>query len=184
HFRLEVTISYGANHHCRRSYSDTFYFSFPETERDALLVEVQDKKKSIQGRASIPVLSLTDNPNERIRWWPIHHDDQECVGKIQLFIGSTITSEEANHIKSGPIVETLAYDLLLEAAMHALNFHSRNLRLHGPWKWLLTEFADYYGVSDSYTKLRYLSHVMQVATPTKNCLELVNELLVPILKAK
>lgn len=161
-----------------------YHVFFPETERDALLVEVQDKKKSIQGRASIPVLSLTDNPNERIRWWPIHHDDQECVGKIQLFIGSTITSEEANHIKSGPIVETLAYDLLLEAAMHALNFHSRNLRLHGPWKWLLTEFADYYGVSDSYTKLRYLSHVMQVATPTKNCLELVNELLVPILKAK
>nr|XP_023872357.1 ankyrin repeat-containing protein BDA1-like [Quercus suber] len=52
---------------------------------------------------------------------------------------------------------------------------------------------DYYGVSASYTKLRYytnlnsvkyLSHVMNVATPTKDCLELVNELLVPIIKAK
>lgn len=53
-------------------------------------------------------------------------------------------------------METLAYDLLLEAAMRAQHFHSRNLRLQGPWKWLLTEFADYYGVSDSYTKLRCL----------------------------
>ncbi|KAJ4730295.1 Pesticidal crystal cry8Ba protein [Melia azedarach] len=164
--------------------SGDYHVFFPESEGDALLVEVQDKKNSIQGRATIPVSSLTDNPNDRIRWWPIYHDDQECVGKIQLSIGSTITSGEANQIKSGSVVETLAYDLLLEAAMRSQHFHSRNLRLQGTWKWLLTEFADYYGVSDSYTKLRYLLHVMNVATPTKDCLELVNELLVPILKAK
>ncbi|KAM3684561.1 hypothetical protein ACJW31_11G053000 [Castanea mollissima] len=157
---------------------------YPESQGDALLVEVQDAKKSVQGRTAIPVSSLTDNPSDRIRWWPIYHEDQECVGKIQLFIGSTITNNETNHIKSAPVVETLAYDLLLEAAMRAQHFHSRNLRLQGPWKWLLTEFADYYGVSDSYTKLRYLSHVMNVATPTKDCLELVNELLVPIIKAR
>ncbi|KAF2284718.1 hypothetical protein GH714_029526 [Hevea brasiliensis] len=102
---------------------------------------------------------------------------------IQLSIGSTITCDE-NNIKSGPVVETLAYNLLLEAAMRAQHFQSQNLRLHGPWKWLLTEFADYYGVSDSYTKLRYLWHVMNVATPTRDCLELVNELLVPIIKAR
>ncbi|KAL5865487.1 hypothetical protein ACOSQ3_003001 [Xanthoceras sorbifolium] len=161
-----------------------YHVFFPETEGDALLVEVQDKKKSVHGRATIPVSSLTENPNERVRWWPIYHDDQECVGKIQLSIGSTITSGETNPIKSGTVVETLAYDLLLEAAMRAQHFHSRNLRLQGPWKWLLAEFADYYGVSDSYTKLRYLLHVMNVATPTKDCLGLVNELLVPILKAK
>lgn len=59
-------------------------------------------------------------------------------------------------LQSGSVVETLAYDLLLEAAMRAQHFHPRNLRLQGPWKWLLTEFADYYGVSDSYTKLRWL----------------------------
>ena len=58
-------------------------------------------------------------------------------------------------LQSAPVVENLAYDLLLEAAMRAHHFHSRNSRLHGHWKWLLTEFADYYGVSDSYTKLRY-----------------------------
>ncbi|XWS75937.1 hypothetical protein CRYUN_Cryun01aG0134500 [Craigia yunnanensis] len=161
-----------------------YHVFFPETEGDALLVEVQDKKKSVQGRATIPVSSLSDNPSERIRWWPIYHEDEECVGKIQLSIGSTITCDETSQIKSGPVVETLAYDLLLEASMRAQHFHSRNLRLQGPWQWLLTEFADYYGVSDSYTKLRYLLHVMNVATPTKDCLELVNELLVPILRAR
>lgn len=107
-------------------------------------------------------------------------------------------------------METLAYDLLLEAAMRAQKFCAQKLWLDGPWKWLLTEFADYYGVSDSYTKLRYLikhkiiqvgsifntifshfflvnrylSHVMSVATPTKDCLELVHQLLVPVIKAR
>lgn len=54
-------------------------------------------------------------------------------------------------------METQAYDLLLEGAMRAQHFHSRNLRLNGPWKWLLDAFADYYGVSNSYAKLRYLN---------------------------
>uniref|UniRef100_A0A2C9UVX2 Uncharacterized protein n=1 Tax=Manihot esculenta TaxID=3983 RepID=A0A2C9UVX2_MANES len=164
--------------------SGEYHVFFPESEGDALLVEVQDAKQSVQGRATIQISSLNDNLSDRIRWWPLFHDDQECVGKIQLSIGSTITCDENNNIKSGPVVETLAYNLLLEAAMRAQHFHSRNLRLHGPWKWLLTAFADYYGVSDSYTKLRYLSHVMNVATPTKDCLELVYELLVPIIKAR
>ena len=102
-------------------------FSFPENQSDALLLEVQDIKKAIQGRATIPIASLTDNPvciisaysdnwafarygmshdlivqtmqNDRIRWWPIYHDDQECVGKVQLFIGSTITCDDTAHIK-------------------------------------------------------------------------------------
>lgn len=56
--------------------------------------------------------------------------------------------------QSRSVAETLAYDFLLEATLRAQNFHSRNMRLHGPWKWLLNEFSDYYGVSDSYTKLR------------------------------
>lgn len=60
-------------------------------------------------------------------------------------------------LQSGPVVETLAYDLLLEAALRAQHFYSRNLRLRGHWKWLLREFANYYEVSDSYTKLRYQS---------------------------
>ncbi|XP_042067514.1 uncharacterized protein LOC121810862 isoform X1 [Salvia splendens] len=157
---------------------------FPESQGDALLLEVQDVMKNVQGSATIPISSLSDNPNERVRWWPIYHSDQECVGKVLLSIGSTFTSDETVLMKSGSIVETLAYDLLLEAAMRAQQFHARNLRINGPWKWILAEFSEYYGVSDSYTKLRYLSYVMNVATPTKDCLEVLHELLVPVLKAQ
>ena len=66
-------------------------------------------------------------------------------------------------------METLAYDLVLEAAMRAQHFSSRNLRIDGLWKWLLTEFADYYGVSDSYTRIRYYRHYGYV-----ECSELKN----------
>ncbi|EOA14637.1 hypothetical protein CARUB_v10027895mg [Capsella rubella] len=169
---------------CLQSGTGSYHVFFPESEGDALLIEVQDKKKSVQGKAMISIASLTENPNETVRWWPIYHGEQECVGKIQLFIGSTTMSDEDYHIKSAPVVETLAYDLLLEAATRAQKFHPQNLRLNGSWKWLLSEFAEYYGVSDTYTKLRYLSHVMNVATPTKTCLQLVHELLVPILMAR
>ena len=37
--------------------------------------------------------------SDRIRWWPIYHDDHECVGKVQLSIGSIITFDETHHIK-------------------------------------------------------------------------------------
>lgn len=55
----------------------------------------------------------------------------------------------------GSVAETVAYDFLLEVAMKIQNFQQRNLLLHGHWKWLVNEFASYYGVSDAYTKLRY-----------------------------
>ncbi|KAL2316537.1 hypothetical protein Fmac_030413 [Flemingia macrophylla] len=164
--------------------SGDYHDYFPLSQGDALIVEVQDSKKAVHGEARIPISSLSDNPSDRIRWWPVYHDERECVGKIQLSIGSTMASDENNHIKSAAVVETQAYDLLLEGAMRAQHFHSRNLRLNGPWKWLLDAFADYYGVSNSYAKLRYLLHVMNVATPTKDCLELVRELLEPLIKAR
>ncbi|KAM0060628.1 hypothetical protein Hdeb2414_s0004g00126341 [Helianthus debilis subsp. tardiflorus] len=93
--------------------------------------------------------------NERIKWWPIY-ENNECIGKVQLSITSTVTSDETTHLKCGPIVETLAYDLLLESAMRAQSFHAHNLCVVEPWKWLLTEFSDYHVVLESYTKLRYL----------------------------
>nr|XP_043624942.1 uncharacterized protein LOC122596431 [Erigeron canadensis] len=169
---------------CLRPGTGDSHDFFPENQGDALLMEVHGEKRVIQGCAVIPVSSLHENPNDRIKWWPIYHEDNECIGKAQLSITSTITSDETTHLKCGPVVETLAYDLLLEAAMRAQCFHARNLWVVEPWKWLLTEFSDYYGVSESYTKLRYLSHVMNVATPIKDCLELIYELLVPVMKAR
>ncbi|XP_021989472.1 uncharacterized protein LOC110886025 isoform X1 [Helianthus annuus] len=169
---------------CLRPGTGDSHDFFPENQADALLLEVQGEKRIIQGRAVIPVSSLHDNLNDRIKWWPIYHEDNECIGKVQLSITSTVTSDETTHLKCGPVVETLAYDLLLESAMRAQSFHARNLCVVEPWKWLLTEFSDYYGVSESYTKLRHLSHVMNVATPIKDCLELIYELLVPVVKAR
>lgn len=46
--------------------------------------------------------------------------------------------------------------------MKSLKFEQRNLVLHGAWKWLLAEFASYYGVSDEYARLRYLNENSQV----------------------
>ncbi|KAK7320248.1 hypothetical protein VNO77_29560 [Canavalia gladiata] len=186
--QLKSTTEENASESCSaivlRPGSGDYHDFFPLSQGDALIIEVQDSKKVVHGEARIPISSLSDNPSDRIRWWPIYHDERECVGKIQLSIGSTMTSDENNHIKSAAVVETQAYDLLLEGAMRAQHFHSRNLRLNGPWKWLLDAFADYYGVSNSYAKLRYLLHVMNVATPTKDCLELVRELLEPLIKAR
>lgn len=54
----------------------------------------------------------------------------------------------------GSVAETVAYDLVLEVAMKIQHFQQRKLLLHGPWKWLLSEFSSYYGVSDTYTRLR------------------------------
>ncbi|KAJ9537889.1 hypothetical protein OSB04_030622 [Centaurea solstitialis] len=169
---------------CLRPGSGDSHDFFPENQGDALMLEVRGEKRMIHGRAIIPVSSLHDNPNDRIKWWSIYHEDNECIGKAQLSISSTITSDETTHLKCGPVVETLAYDMLLEAAMRAQRFHARNLCVVEPWKWLLAEFSDYYGVSESYTKLRHLSHVMNVATPTKDCFELIYELLVPVMKAR
>uniref|UniRef100_A0A803M875 Uncharacterized protein n=1 Tax=Chenopodium quinoa TaxID=63459 RepID=A0A803M875_CHEQI len=169
---------------CLHSGIGEYHDFFPESQGDVLHVEVRDTKQMTLGHASIPLSVLAENPSDKVRWWPIYHDDHECIGKIQLFMASLITDEEGRHTKSSAVVETLAYDMLLEAAMRAQHFHSRNLCLCGPWKWLLNEFADYYGVPDSYTKLRYLLYVMKVATPTKECLELVLELLMPVIKAR
>ncbi|EPS74419.1 hypothetical protein M569_00332, partial [Genlisea aurea] len=157
---------------------------YPESQGDVLLLQVQDAMKNIHGTAMISVSSLTDNHNDRVRWWSVHDNDHECVGKVLLSIGSTFTSDDNVFMKSGTIVETLAYDLLMEAAMRAQQFNARNLHIDGLWKWILTEFADYYGVSDSYAKLRYLSYIMNVATPTKDCLEVLHELLLHVLKAR
>lgn len=87
-------------------------------------------------------------------------------------------------LQGGPAVDTIVYDMVLEAAMRAQNFNSKMLHVSGSWKWLLDEFSDYYGVSDAYRKLRYLSYILNVATPTKDCLELAYELLLPVMKAR
>ncbi|XP_062223795.1 uncharacterized protein LOC133922457 isoform X2 [Phragmites australis] len=164
--------------------SQLFYL---ESQGDVILVEVQDNNKVIIGRAKIQVSSLTDTQEEIIRWWPLYLDDQECVGKIQLCMNLSISSNNygsAKMMQGGPAVDTIIYDMVLEAAMRAQNFNSKMLNISGSWKWLLDEFSNYYGVSDAYRKVRYLSYIMNVAIPTKDCLELIYELLLPVMKSR
>ncbi|KAF6147384.1 hypothetical protein GIB67_003282, partial [Kingdonia uniflora] len=105
---------------------------FPESQGETLLVEVHDANKVTQDRAIIKVSSLIDNPSDRFWWWPLYHDDHKCVGNVQFSIGSTITYDEANPIKCAQVVETLAYDLVLESAMRAQHFHPKNFWIQGP----------------------------------------------------
>ncbi|KAG6468268.1 hypothetical protein ZIOFF_072841 [Zingiber officinale] len=122
--------------------------------------------------------------------WLTLRSSRICLNIIQLLksallkglFPSVTNCEDATCIlQCGSVAETVAYDVVLEVAMKAQHFQQRRLLLHGSWKWLLTEFSSYYGVSDSYTKLRYLSYVMDVATPTADCLTLVHDLLLPVI---
>ncbi|CAK9169170.1 unnamed protein product [Ilex paraguariensis] len=119
---------------------------------------------------------------DKLRWWSIYHEpEHEVVGRMQLYINYSTSPDDNSHLKYGSVAETVAYDLVLEAAMKVQRFQQRNLVLNGSWRWLVTEFASYYGISDAYAKLRYLSYVMDVATPTADCLDFVHDLLLPVL---
>ncbi|KAJ0098152.1 hypothetical protein Patl1_28296 [Pistacia atlantica] len=160
--------------------SETHVF-FPDSIGDDLIIEVQGSKGECCGRVLAQVAAIADDPSEKIRWWPIYHEpEHELVGRIQLHINYSTSQVGDNNPKCGCVAETVAYDLLLEVSMKTQNFQQRKLLLDGPWKWLLDNFASYYGVSDTYAKLRYLSYVMDVATPTHDCLTLVYDLLLPV----
>ncbi|XP_075655804.1 uncharacterized protein LOC142625932 [Castanea sativa] len=154
---------------------------FPDSHGDDLIIEVQDSKRQYKGHVLAQVASIADEPGNKLRWWPIFHEpEHELVGRVQLYISYSITPDENKHLKCGSVAETVAYDFVLEVAMKVQHIQQRNLLLHGPWKWLVSEFASYYGVSDAYTRLRYLSYVMDMATPTEDCLTLIHEFLLPV----
>uniref|UniRef100_A0A7N0UPJ1 Pesticidal crystal cry8Ba protein n=1 Tax=Kalanchoe fedtschenkoi TaxID=63787 RepID=A0A7N0UPJ1_KALFE len=154
---------------------------FPDSLGDDLIVEVRDSKGKQVGRVLAQVVSIAEDPADKLRWWSIYHEpEHELVGKLQLYINYT-TSSDDNNLKCGSVAETVAYDIVMEVAMKAQQFQQRNLLIDGSWNWLLTEFASYYGVSSIYTKLRYVSYIMEVATPTSDCLNLVYDLLLPVI---
>ncbi|KAL0396508.1 UNVERIFIED_CONTAM: hypothetical protein Scaly_0099200 [Sesamum calycinum] len=152
----------------------------PDGLGDDLVIEVLDSKGKYCGNAVLQVADITDEMGEKLRSCFLYHEpEHEQVGKVQLYINYSTTPDENSH-KCASVAETIAYDCVLETAMKVQQFQQRNLLLHGPWRWLVTEFASYFGVSDAYTKLRYLSYVMDVATPTADCLDLVHDLLLPV----
>jgi hypothetical protein len=79
-----------------------------------------------------------------------------------------------NSNKNGVQLSTSgAYDIALAAALRALHFTRRRLQLHGHWAWLLEELRCNNNVSESYASLRYVQHLLAVATPTADCLSLI-----------
>ena len=68
-----------------------------------------------------------------------------------------------------------AYDFALGAALRSLAFTRRRLAIRGEWKYLLVELSRTHGVSESYTSLRYIQHLLAVATPTADCLSLIRD---------
>ncbi|KAL2907285.1 Ankyrin repeat domain-containing protein 50 [Bienertia sinuspersici] len=155
---------------------------FPSSLVDDLNLVVLDSKGNHCGCVVAQVASVMDANHDKVRWWTIYKEpDHEPIGKVQLYLSYSTSQDDNSHLKCGVVAETVAYDLVLETAMKAQNFKQRNLLLHSQWKWLVTEFASFYGVSDAYTKLRYLSYVMDVATPTADCLLLIHDLLSPVI---
>ncbi|KAK9064657.1 hypothetical protein SSX86_016039 [Deinandra increscens subsp. villosa] len=157
----------------------------PDGMTDDLIIEVTDSKGKYCGHVIAQMADIADDLGDKLRWWPIYREpEHEPVGRIQLNIHYSTGTDENNNVKCGIVAETIAYDSVLEAAMKAQNFKQRNLLLHGSWRWLVTKFATYYGVSDAYAKLRYLSYVMDVATPTADCLNVIHDLLSPVITGK
>ncbi|KAL1201250.1 hypothetical protein V5N11_031031 [Cardamine amara subsp. amara] len=155
---------------------------FPDSHGDDLIVEILDPKGNDFGRVLVQLANISEESGEKLRWWSIFREpEHQVVGKLQLYIDYSASFDDNSHLKCGSVAETVAYDLVLEVAMKMQRFQQRNLLLYGSWKWILEEFATYYGISDVYTKLRYLSYVMDVATPTSDCLQLVHDLLTPVI---
>ncbi|GBG85313.1 hypothetical protein CBR_g39880 [Chara braunii] len=156
----------------------------PESAGDDLMLDVFDTK-GWKGKLAVPLSAIDDEHRERPRWVPFYQEnEQECAGKVQLLLTYTINGREGGHAKYTQVGETLAYDVVLETALKVIGFDKRNLRLSGPWKWLLEEFLRTYAISEHYAALRYLTHIMDIAIPTQDCLELIYALLLPIVKAR
>ncbi|XP_010448543.1 PREDICTED: uncharacterized protein LOC104730991 isoform X2 [Camelina sativa] len=155
---------------------------FPDSRGDDLIVEILDPTGKDFGRVLVQLANISEDSAEKVRWWSVFREpEHQLVGRLQLYIDYSASFDDNSHLKCGSVAETVAYDLVLEVALKMQRFQQRNLLLYGSWKWLLEEFATYYGISDVYTKLRYLSYVMDVATPTSDCLHLVHDLLTPVI---
>lgn len=159
-----------------------FSCSSPNSLGDDLIIEVRDSKGQHLGGVVAQLAAIADDPvrlslslslirlksldneelkssflllkqTEKGRWWPIYHEpEHELIGRIQLHL--SYSSSLDGKTKCGLVAETSAYDLVLEVAMKAERFQRRNLVFKGPWRWMITRFASYYGISDAYTSLR------------------------------
>ncbi|KAE8725009.1 hypothetical protein F3Y22_tig00009023pilonHSYRG00059 [Hibiscus syriacus] len=151
---------------------------FPDCMGDELIVEVQDSKGKHLGRILVQVAADAKDLTDKLRWWSVYREPEHeplmwtaFASKRAFWIGvlcailtpvAKVMAKRLKHTQNGPNEEHITINSRLCA----------DLPTH--------EFALRYGVSVVYTKLRYLSYVMDVATLTSDCLRLVHELLVPV----
>ena len=66
---------------------------------------------------------------------------------------------------------TQVYDVALDAALEAQDCNTRNLAVVAEWEWLLHEFAEMYGIRQTYTVLAHLRWVVRCAvySDVNNC---------------
>ncbi|KAG6390875.1 hypothetical protein SASPL_148620 [Salvia splendens] len=187
----------------------------PDGFGDDLIIEVQDSKGKYCGHTLVHVDDIAD---ESLLYRPHGEKHRHCIisretehekaGKIQVYINYP-TYADQNSYKGTSIVETIAYDSVLETAMKGQQIEQRNLLRHGSWKWLMDEFAFFLafqmhtqssGIINVHCWLpgmaiygsiiikrifalrsfRYLSYVMDVATPKADCLAWVCDILLPV----
>eukprot|EP00850_Spirogloea_muscicola_P006675 SM000032S12059 [mRNA] locus=s32:382745:388273:+ [translate_table: standard] len=149
------------------------YTLCPENSGDDVIMDVFGSP-GLLGRALISLSSCgNDHAADKQRVVPFFPEGEvEPAGKAQLLVSYAPSGAEGRS-KWGPVGETLAYDVVLAVALSVQGFDGRNLLLQMPWSWLLSEFALTYQVSENYRSLSYLMHIMEVATPTEECLGLV-----------
>lgn len=103
-------------------------YSLPDGLGDALIVEVHDSKRKYCGRVVAQVAEIADDPvgyrfqylflrfkyrfigqkihcinwmqGDKLRWWSIYQEpEHELVGRMQLYINYSTSSDEMSHLK-------------------------------------------------------------------------------------
>ncbi|DBB16594.1 TPA: hypothetical protein ACH3X3_014851 [Trebouxia sp. C0006] len=78
------------------------------------------------------------------------------------------------------------YDVVLDAALRAQKCGPRQLQVQDEWEWLLSEFASFYGIRQTYTVLAHLRWAIKPenATVTAMCLDILGNELKPLKQAE
>ncbi|GMH43636.1 hypothetical protein BSKO_11558 [Bryopsis sp. KO-2023] len=121
-----------------------------------------------------------DAVQQEVRGPPTPAPHRPITPPTQLMVKET--AAKAN-IRVSPY---MSYDYLLDAAMKLQGCCSTKLKLDGPWKWLLEEFAALYKIRPGYTLITHLKWVMRhdIRTCTARCLELILEEYTNLLQEK
>nr|XP_018678473.1 PREDICTED: uncharacterized protein LOC103978189 isoform X7 [Musa acuminata subsp. malaccensis] len=91
---------------CLKPGTGDSHIFYPESQGDALLIEVHNINRIIQGRATVPISSLAEcHQGEMTRWCPIYLEDHVCVGKVQISISVFHSSDKMTSTKRSILLD-------------------------------------------------------------------------------